>query len=445
MKKQTLLTLNFLLVLAFFLSGLIAPARAQSNAPAAVVVTLEGPLTPVWTSHLNRGIDQAVKQNADLLIIELNTPGGSVDLMNSLVQQILASPVPVVVYVSPRGAMAASAGTLLVLSGQVGAMSPESSIGAASPVGLQGEDIESTMEEKTKEILKASARSLAERRGAAAVTLVEEAIDSARAASASEALQAGLIDIVALNMDELLDQLDGRTVQENGVDTVIRSRGARLIPVEQTLIEEVLAMLTNPNIVFILLSIGVQAILIEISSPGGWVAGTIGVILLALAVYGLGILPVNWFGIVFLLIAFILFILDIKAPTHGALTAAGVASFIAGALILFNSAQVPGFPRVSVGLVIGMGVFIGLTFFAVVMIAIRALKKPIITGRESLTGREGYVIVRLDPNGIVQVAGEQWSASLAAGEKPLRQGEKVRVERVEGVRLIVRRLEETNL
>ena len=204
-------------------------------------------------------------------------------------------------------------------------------------------------------------------------------------------------------------------------------------------------MLTNPNIVFILLSIGVQAILIEISSPGGWVAGTIGVILLALAVYGLGILPVNWFGIVFLLIAFILFILDIKAPTHGALTTAGVASFIAGALILFNSARVPGFPRVSVGLVIGMGIFIGLTFFAVVMIGIRALKKPIITGRESLAGREGYVVVRLDPNGIVQVAGEQWSASLAAGEKPLRQGEKVRVERVEGVRLIVRRLEETNL
>ncbi len=445
MKKQTLLTLNFLLILAFFLSGFIAPAQAQSDAPSAVVVTLEGPLTPVWTSHLNRGIDQAVKQNADLLIIELNTPGGSVDLMNSLVQQILASPVPVVVYVSPRGAMAASAGTLLVLSGQVGAMSPESSIGAASPVGMQGEDIESTMEEKTKEILKASARSLAERRGTEAVSLVEEAIDSAKAASASEALQAGLIDIVALNMDELLDQLDGRTIQVNGVDTVIRSRGARLIPVEPTLIEEVLAMLTNPNIVFILLSIGVQAILIEISSPGGWVAGTIGVILLALAVYGLGILPVNWFGIVFLLIAFILFILDIKAPTHGALTTAGVASFIAGALILFNSARVPGFPRVSVGLVIGMGIFIGLTFFAVVMIGIRALKKPIITGRESLAGREGYVVVRLDPNGIVQVAGEQWSASLAAGEKPLRQGEKVRVERVEGVRLIVRRLEETNL
>ena len=437
MRKHTLYLFNLLLVLAFFISGFFSPAHAQTSTPTAVVVTLEGPLTPVWSGQLQRGIDRAEQNGADLLVIELNTPGGSVDLMNSLIQQILASPVPVVVYVSPRGSMAASAGTLIVLAGQIGAMSPESSIGAASPVGLQGEDIESTVEEKTKEILKASARSLAERRGAEAIQLVEDAIDSAVAASATEALEVGLIDLIARDLDDLLAQLDGLTVSVNGEDVVIRSSGAEVVPVAPTLIEEILGMLTNPNIVFILLSIGVQAILIEISSPGGWVAGTIGVILLALAIYGLGILPVNWFGIVFFIIAFILFIFDIKAPTHGALTIAGVASFITGALILFNSARMPGFPRVSVGLVIGMGVFIGLTFFAVVMIALRAMKKPIITGRESLDGKEGYVVERLNPNGIVHVAGEQWSASLAAGEKPLKQGERVKVERVEGVRLIV--------
>jgi membrane-bound serine protease (ClpP class) len=442
MRKNTIFLLNLLLVLAFLLTGFTNPVDAQSSTPTAVVVTLQGPLTPVWSSQLQRGINQAEKTGAELLVIELNTPGGSVDLMNSLIQQILASPVPVVVYVSPRGAMAASAGTLIVLAGQIGAMSPESSIGAASPVGLQGEDIESTSETKTKEILKASARSLAERRGEDATRLVEEAIESAVAASSTEALQAGLVDIIARDMDDLLNQVDGMTVQVNGVDVVINSRGAALVPVAPTMVEEILGMLTNPNIVFILLSIGVQAILIEISSPGGWVAGTIGVILLALAVYGLGILPVNWFGIIFLIIAFILFIMDIKAPTHGALTIAGVASFITGALILFNSASMPGFPRVSVGLVVGMGVFIGLTFFGVVMIAVRALKKPIITGRESLAGKEGYVVQRLNPQGIVQVAGEQWTASLAHGESPLKQGEKVVVERVEGVRLVVRRLDD---
>ena len=223
---------------------------------------------------------------------------------------------------------------------------------------------------------------------------------------------------------------------------VIHSKGATLVPVSTTFIENILGLLTNPNIVFLLLSIGVQAILIEISSPGGWVAGFLGAVMIALAIYGLGILPVNWFGIVFLIIAFVLFILDIKAPTHGALTAAGVGTFIAGALILFNSFTIPGFPKVSVGLVIGMGVFLGATFFAVVMIAVRAMKKPIAMGRESLIGKDGYVIARLAPTGIVQVAGEQWSATLAEGEKPLKRGDKVIVDRVEGVRLVVKRLED---
>ncbi len=439
MKTRFILLVNLLLAVLFLFIQPLDTARGQVDSPEAMVVTLEGPLTPVWSGYLQRGIDRAMAAGAGLLIVELNTPGGSVDLMNSLVQQILASPVPVVVYVSPRGAMAASAGTLLVLSGQIAAMAPESAIGAASPVGMQGEDIESTMEEKTKEILKASVRSLASRRGAAAVRLAEETIDNARAASASEALDVGLIDYIARDSEDLLAQIDGSKVLMNGNEVVIRSKGASLIPVSTTVVEDVLGLLTNPNIVFLLLSIGVQAILIEISSPGGWVAGFIGAVLLALAIYGLGILPVNWFGIVFLIIAFVLFILDIKAPTHGALTAAGTGSFIAGALILFNSLSIPGFPKVSVGLVVGMGAFLGLSFFAVVMIALRAMKKPVVTGRESLEGKDGYVITRLAPTGIVQVAGEQWSAALAPGETPIKKGEKVIVDRVEGVRLIVRR------
>ncbi|HNR02159.1 MAG TPA: nodulation protein NfeD [Anaerolineaceae bacterium] len=439
MKTRFILLVNLLLAVLFLFIQPLDTARGQVDSPEAMVVTLEGPLTPVWSGYLQRGIDRAMAAGAGLLIVELNTPGGSVDLMNNLVQQILASPVPVVVYVSPRGAMAASAGTLLVLSGQIAAMAPESAIGAASPVGMQGEDIESTMEEKTKEILKASVRSLASRRGAAAVRLAEETIDNARAASASEALDVGLIDYIARDSEDLLAQIDGSKVLMNGNEVVIRSKGASLIPVSTTVVEDVLGLLTNPNIVFLLLSIGVQAILIEISSPGGWVAGFIGAVLLALAIYGLGILPVNWFGIVFLIIAFVLFILDIKAPTHGALTAAGTGSFIAGALILFNSLSIPGFPKVSVGLVVGMGAFLGLSFFAVVMIALRAMKKPVVTGRESLEGKDGYVITRLAPTGIVQVAGEQWSAALAPGETPIKKGEKVIVDRVEGVRLIVRR------
>jgi membrane-bound serine protease (ClpP class) len=438
MKKRFLYLVNLLLVLVFLLAGQQVPVQAESETPTAVVITWDGPLTPVWGGYLKRGINQAVNTGADILVIELNTPGGSIDLMNDLIADILASPVPVAVYVTPRGAMAASAGTMLVLAGQVAAMTPESAIGAASPVGMQGEDIESTEETKTKEILKASVRSLAKRRGEEAIALAEAAIESAKAASSSEALDAGLIDYIAPDLDNLLIQMDGRTVVVSDQEVILHTKGANLIRVKTSFIEDILGLLTNPNIVFLLLSVGVQAILIEISSPGGWAAGTIGIILIALAIYGLGILPVNWFGIVFLILAFILFILDIKAPTHGALTAAGTASFIAGALVLFNTVTTPGFPKVSVGLVIGTGVVLGLTFFGVVMIAVRALKKPIITGRESMAGKTGVSVTDIDPHGIVQVAGEQWSASLAESAKPIKKGSRVVVVRVEGVRLIVR-------
>jgi membrane-bound serine protease (ClpP class) len=414
-------------------------ALAQSDGAVVVVVTLEGPLTPVWSGYLQRGINQAITLNADLLVIQLNTPGGSIDIMNQLVQQILASPIPVAVFVSPRGSMAASAGTLLVLAGQIGAMTPESAIWAASPVGLQGENIGTTEEVKTKEILKASVRSMALRRGSAAVSLAEQAIDSAKAASSKEALDAGLIDFVATDIPDLLRQIDGKIVQVNNAAVTVIVNNARLVSVPASMLENILGLLTNPNIVFLLLSIGVQALLIELSSPGGWVAGFFGVVLLALAIYGLGILPVNWFGIVFLILAFVLFILDIKAPTHGALTIAGTASFITGGLVLFNSARIPGFPNVSVPLVVGMGVFIGATFFAVVMIALRAMKTPVSTGRELLIGKTGFAVSAIDPKGIVQVAGERWSALLYPGTSSIQEKEQVVVVRVEGLKLVVKK------
>lgn len=440
MKKRFAL----LLVLALFFS-LTAAVKADVQAQAAqsrvVTLVFNGAVTPVWQGYLERGIAQAESLKADLIVIELNTPGGSIDIMNKLVEQILASPVPVAVYVSPQGAMAASAGTMITLAAQVSAMAPGTAIGAASPVGLQGEDIATTEEAKVKEILKATARSLAERRGEKAVLLAEATIEEARAASASEAKEVGLVDFIASDLDDLLKQVDGMQVSLDTGTVTINTTSPELFPVKTTFIEDILGMLTNPNIVFLLLSIGVQAILIEISSPGGWAAGFTGAVLLALAIYGLGILPVNWFGIVFLLFSFILFILDIKAPTHGALTAAGTGSFIAGALILFNSSRVPAFAHVSVPLVIGVGSFLGLSFFAVVMVAVRAMKTPVVTGRESMVGKEGFAEDDFDTAGIVHVAGEQWSAILEEGETPVQRHERVVVTKVEGVRLVVKKKE----
>jgi membrane-bound serine protease (ClpP class) len=419
------------------LLGIGPHARAQSEA-LVLVLEAKGPLTPAMAEYLDRGLKLAEARQAEAVVLQLDTPGGSIDLMNRMVQSIRASQVPVIVYVAPRGAIAGSAGTILVLAGHAAAMAPETAIGAASPVGAQGEDLGETMEAKEKEIIKAEARGLAERRGEAATALAEAAIEMASAASASEALEAGLVDRIAGDVPDLLRQIDGLTVEVEGQPHILRTAWAFPQVISQTLTEQLLQILTNPNIVLLLMTVGVQALLIEISSPGGWAAGFIGVICLALGGYGLGILDVNWFGLVFLVTAIVLFVLDIKAPTHGALTVAGVASFIAGALILFNSPGTPSFQRVSVPLVVGLGLATAAGFFVMLTFVLRAHRRPVEVGREALVGRTGDARSPLEPSGMVQVAGELWSAEIEPGAPAIASGERVEVVGVQGLRLLVR-------
>jgi membrane-bound serine protease (ClpP class) len=432
-------------LLAFLLAGLILgafqPAQAQSSAPLIVVLTADGPVTPAMASYLSRGIKIAERQGAEALIFQLNTPGGSIDTMTQMEQDILASTVPVIVYVAPRGAMAASAGTIITLAGHASAMTPESMIGAASPVGSQGENLPTTEELKAKNALAATARSLTERRGAAAQALAEDTIMNAVAASSTEARQAGMIDFIASDLNDLLAQLDGFTVTVNGQPVTLHTANASLETINISFIEQLLLIVTDPNIVFLLITIGVQAIIIEISSPGGWVAGFIGVVCLGLATYGLGILPVNWFGLLFIATSFVLFILDIKAPSHGALTAAGIGSLIVGALVLFNSPVTPSFQHVSVPLVVGVSIVSGAIFFAIMMVAVRAQQVPVVTGEESMGGRVGIARTTLNPKGNVQLGGELWSAVLEGGTGKLPAGTRVEVVRVDGLRLVVRKAE----
>ncbi|MGH2605181.1 MAG: NfeD family protein, partial [Anaerolineales bacterium] len=301
-----------------------------------------------------------------------------------------------------------------------------------------GEDIGETLEAKVKEILKAEVRSLAEGRGEAAIELAEASVEEARAATSREALEVGLIDVLAEDLPSLLSQLDGRSVRLGGTEQVLHTEGAAVVDLPPSWIEQFLQTLTNPNIVLLLLTLGVQAILIELSSPGGWVAGFLGVVSLALGAYGLGVLPVNWFGLVFLATAFILFILEVKAPTHGALSAAGLATFIIGALVLFNSPGVPDFQRVSVPLVVGVGLGTGGLLFVAVGFAVRAQRRPVTVGEKVLLGRVGSARTPLAPAGMVQVAGELWSAELAPGSGPVAAGDQVEVVSVEGLRLRVR-------
>ena len=363
--RITLLTL--MVALAF--SSLV---HAQSDEPLAIIMTADGTIMPPMLEYFQRGIETAEQRDAEVLIIQLNTPGGSMDTMSGN---------------HPSDARQQSAGGGLCFAkgchcGQRGRIDhdggsrlcdgAETVIGAASPIDSSGADIQSTLETKIKEILKAKARTLVEERGAKAVKLAEAMIDDAKAVTAKEALDAKLIDFISDDTEDLLQSLNGFTVQMDDGERTLNTENIRTENVDISFIEQLLLMLTDPNIAFLLLAIGVQGILIEISSPGGWFAGFIGAVCLTLAVYGMGVLTVNWFGIIFLLIAFVLFILDIKAPTHGALTTAGVASFIVGALVLFNSPGTPQFQRVSVPLVIGMGIFLGLLFFGILLIALRA-------------------------------------------------------------------------
>jgi membrane-bound serine protease (ClpP class) len=429
---------KFIVVFLLIVFGL-PRMEVQAEQTARVLwLTASGPVSTVMTEYVERGVEHAAREGYSLIVLELNTPGGQIDLMERIVTALRESSVPVVVYVAPRGAMAGSAGTLITLAGHVAAMAPETAIGAASPVGSQGEDLNETLAAKEKEILRALIRSLTEERPAEAVALAESTIESAKAVSSSEALDTGLIDLVADSQADLLRQLDGRTVRLSGGQIVLHTEFASVIELDLTVIEILLGLLTNPNIVFILLAVGIQAILIEISQPGGWVAGFIGAVCLVLAFYGMGFLPVNWLGLAFVVLAFILFLMEFQTPTHGALTIAGAASFVAGALILFNSPVTPEFQRASVPLVVGTGIGLAAVFSIFIGLALRARRLPLAMGNESLKGKRGEVRQALVPKGMVQAEGELWSAESEDGAH-LDAGASVEVVRVEGVRLIVRK------
>ncbi len=435
---------SFLFLIAMVLVGLgvflpRVPVRGQDSAPQVLVMQVNGPVAPAMQLYIDRGLTYAADSGFSLVIMQLNTPGGAIDTMNLIVQRIRSSPVPVVVYVSPNGAMAASAGTLITLAGDASAMSPDTTIGAASPVGSSGQNIDTTEELKIKEVLKATARELARDRSPQAIQLAEQTIDNASAASATEAVKIGLVDFQATSVADLVTKLNGFQVKVLGAPVTLHTQGANLVDLPKTIIEEGLQFFTDPNLVFIFLSAGIWAILIEISSPGGWVAGFVGATLLLLSLFGLGILPVNWTGLLFLALAFILFILDIKAPTHGALTIAGTVSFVAGGLILFNTVRVPGIPEISFPLVVGTGIFIAGTFFGVLTLALRAQSAPLLTGHQTLVGKVGLIKTAVDPKGQIQVAGELWSAHMVEGEAPLQIGDRAEVTGIEGVILWVKK------
>ena len=430
MKKSKFLAI---VIVPGLLLAIASPLVAQST--EVQVLRLEGPLTQAMVLYVERVLTQANPNNVELIVLELDTPGGGVDQMQAIVQSIRASSIPVIVFVTPRGAHAASAGTVITLAGHAAAMAPETAIGAASPVGAQGEDLSETIDRKIKEILKADVRSLAANRGPEAIELAEATIEEAAAATAEEALHVGLIDFVAEDVGDLLEQLDGYTIEIQGRSRTLSTQELLITQVDMTAIEQALNVLVNPLVVFALLTVGVQAILIELRSPGGWVAGVIGVCAIALALYGLGVLPVNWFGLVFVGLAIVLFVVELATPTFGGLAVAGVASMVVGGLVLFNTSGTGSFQRISIPGLIGVSLASSSIFLFIIYKALEAQRRPVATGAEGLIGQRAKVRTPLKPSGTVIVHGEIWRAE---SDEELEAGSRAEVVEVQGLRLKVK-------
>ncbi len=433
--KKIMLVYRLMIILILMFS--IWPVKAQSSQPHVLVLKANGEVAPAMRDYIARGLKTAADQQAELVVIELNTPGGFITNMTEIVANIRASRVPVVVYVMPRGAMAGSAGTLITLAGHASAMSPETIIGAASPVGSQGQELDSTMKVKEIQALTALARSIAGQRSPQAIQLAEETIRNAKAVSADEAKAAHLVDFIAPDLNNLLTQLDGFSIQMESGARVLHTSNITITNLSMDLGEQILDILVKTDTIFLLMTLGLLAILIEVSAPGGWVAGFSGVVALALAVYGLGILTVNWFGFIFLMLAFVLFVLDLQTTTHGALTTAGIGSFILGTLVLFNSPGVPEFQRVSVPLVVIIAVLMGLGFAIMIGFGLKAQKTPLSMGQPIQPGTPGQARGDINPTGQVQLNSELWSAELAEGSEAIQSGENVVVISTTGLRLIV--------
>ncbi|MBU0703369.1 MAG: nodulation protein NfeD [Chloroflexi bacterium] len=431
-------------VLWIALATLLALTPASAQGPQKVyVLTVDGAISNATADYLDRTIKAAGREGAEAVVILLDTPGGDVTAMLKIMETLENAQVPVIVYVWPRGGMAASAGTLIALAASGAAMAPHTTIGAAHPVAGGGAEVDSAAIEKLTNAMVEHAGVFAARRGQAAVDWAERAIRESETASEQEALELGVIDLIADDLDDLLTQFDGRTVPLGADEVTLHTANATVQEMPMSPVEQILSMLINPNVAFILLVAGIQLIFIELSAPGGWVAGFLGALCLALATYAMSILPLNWLGLALIGASFVLFFLDLKTPGIEALTFAGIGTLVAGALILFNTPVGSPYGKVSIPLVVVTGLALGAFFVFIVAKGLRALRLKPVTGAESLIGRHGTVRAPLDPNGTVWVAGEIWTAS--ADDGPFAEGERVEIVAVEGLRLRVQRSTEESL
>jgi membrane-bound serine protease (ClpP class) len=407
-----------------------APEPAERE---VVVVAIRSPIHPVSAEILDGAVREAERRRAAALVVELDTPGGLHTSMREMVKSVLGSRVPVVVYVAPSGAQAASAGFFILLAADVAAMAPGTNAGAASAVGPSGEDIEGTMGEKVEEDARAQIRSLAKRHGRN-VELAEAAVTEARAYDADQALEEGLIDLVAPSLTALLQEIDGRPLREPGGEEVtLRTAGAVIERIEPTAFQRARGILAKPDIALLLLSIGSIGLMIELYNPGAIFPGVIGAICLIVGFYALSVLPINAAGLLLLGLALVFFIAEIKVTSYGLLTLAGVVSLVLGATMLFEDAD-PAL-RVSLEVVAAAAISAVAVVLFLMFQVLRTHRNPVRTGSEGMVSERGRAWSDLRPSGKVFVHGELWDA---VADGPVTKGDPVEVVAVEGLRLSVR-------
>ncbi|MCC6312965.1 MAG: nodulation protein NfeD [Thermomicrobiales bacterium] len=430
-----LLALGLMLLAAAQLAGGLRAAGSTVD-----VVQASGAISPPMAHYLTGAITAANQRGAAAVVIELDTPGGLVSASDEIVQAILASRVPVVVYVAPSGARAASAGTYITYAAHIAAMAPGARIGSATPVSTIGQ-MDEVMQRKVTNDAVAQIRALATLRGRNA-DWAESAVRDAANVPADEALKLNVVDLIAPDVPTLLNDIDGRTVQTVAGPVTLHTAGADLRPVGMGIIDQLLALLANPTIAYILIALGGLGVFLEFSAPGVTVPGVAGAIAILLGLYGLGTLPVNWTGVLLLGLAFVLFIADLFVPSFGALTAGGLVSFVLGSYLLIGGNAPPGL-EISRTVIWTVTACLMVFFLVVAVSAARGQFLRPKTGREGLIGAVGIVRRPLDPDGMVFVAGELWQATAesAPDREPatIAVGVPVAIVTVDGLRLIVRR------
>jgi membrane-bound serine protease (ClpP class) len=393
------------------------------------IMDVEGAINPATATFLERGLDEARKQEAELAIVRLDTPGGLASSMRSMVKAIMNSPIPVVIYVAPRGAGAASAGVMVTVAAHVAAMAPGTNIGAAHPVGAGGREIDKTMSEKVVHDMASYGRSIAQETGRNA-DWVERAIRESVSITAEEAMERNVVDLVATDVDDLLAQIDGREITLKSAKIVLNTQNLEKRYLEPGVRDRILRTISDPNIAYILMMIGLAGLYFELSHPGAIFPGVIGAISLILAFYSFQTLPVNYAGLLLIALAIILFIAEIMVSSYGVLSLGGLISLTLGSVMLFEDVGV------SLKLMAPTIVLIGAFFVVVSTLAFRAYRTKPKTGMEGLIGATGVVKQPLDPEGLVFVHGEYWRA--VSGER-LEPGERIQVENADGLLLKVKK------